>query len=91
MSKFARVLRILDFANFLRYDFKFALHQPHSGFGSLNREDQEELLLPMEQVKGVALRRRVTFTGAFDAVPVERVKQTMTQGVAWLRAAAAEV
>jgi hypothetical protein len=48
MPKFARVLRILDFANFLGYNFKFALHQPPGG-GNLNREDQEKLLLPMEQ------------------------------------------
>jgi hypothetical protein len=39
----------------------------------------------------VALRQHVTFTTPFDAALVERVKQTMTQGVAWLRAVAADV
>jgi hypothetical protein len=38
----------------------------------------------------VAFRQQVTFTAVFDVALVERVKQTMTQGVAWLRAAAAE-
>ncbi|KAI4614511.1 hypothetical protein J4E83_007165 [Alternaria metachromatica] len=91
MAKFARVLRILDFANFMAYDFKFALHKPPGTVGTLSREDQERLILPMEKVSGVACRQQVAFTTSFDAVLVERVKQAMTQGVAWLRAAVAEV
>ncbi|KAI4906528.1 hypothetical protein J4E90_010421 [Alternaria incomplexa] len=91
IPKFARVLRIVDFANFFGYNIKFALHTPPGGVGNLSKEDQERLLLPMEQVKGVAFRQQVTFTSTFDATLVQRVKQTMTQGVAWLRAGAAEV
>lgn len=49
IPKFARVLRIVDFANFFGYNIKFALHTPPGGVGNLSKEDQERLLLPMEQ------------------------------------------
>ena len=49
MAKFACVLRILDFANFMAYDFKFALHKPPVIVNTLSREDQEKLVLPMEK------------------------------------------
>ncbi|KAI4954019.1 hypothetical protein J4E91_001728 [Alternaria rosae] len=51
MSKSARVLRILDFANFMGYDFKFALHKPPGTVSTLSRENQERLILPMEKDK----------------------------------------
>jgi hypothetical protein len=48
MSKFARVLRILDFANFMGYDFRFTLHKPPGAVSYLDREHQDRLLSPME-------------------------------------------
>jgi hypothetical protein len=80
----------MDFANFLLFDFEFTLHSPPL-LGSLNTADQEKLLLPFEQMRGVACRQEVTFAGAFDLALVQRVTQAMTQRVAWLRAGAAEI
>ncbi|KAI4619339.1 uncharacterized protein J4E87_007589 [Alternaria ethzedia] len=91
MPKLARALRILDFANHMGYDFKFALHKPPGTVSTLGREDQERFALPMGKVSGLAFRQKVTFTTGFDAALVEKVTQTMTQGVAWLRAVAVEL
>jgi len=51
MPKLARALRILDFANFMGYDFKFALHKPPGTVSTLGREDQERFALPMGKGK----------------------------------------
>jgi hypothetical protein len=59
--------------------------------GPLSTADQEKLLLPFEQLRGVACRQEVTFAGAFDPALVQRVTQAMIQRVAWLRAGAAEI
>jgi hypothetical protein len=91
IPKLARLLRILDFVNFMGFDFKFTLHKSPLMFGPLNTADQEKLFLPFEQMRGVACRQEVAFAGTFDAALVQRVRQAMTQNVAWLRAGAAEI
>jgi hypothetical protein len=87
IPKLARLLRILDFANFMTLDFKFALHNSSQMFDVLNLTDQEKLLLLFEQMRGVACYQEVTFAGPFDTALVQRV----TQKVQWLRAGAAEI
>jgi hypothetical protein len=91
MPKLVRLLRILDFANFMSLDSRFTLHKSSHMFGALNVVYQEKLLLPFEQMRGVACHQQVTFAGSFDPALVQRVKEAMTHRVAWLRAGAAEI
>jgi hypothetical protein len=91
IPKFTRLLRVLDLANFMGYEFNFALHQPPTASSTLALKDQERLLLPFERVRGGGLQQKVTFTGGFDTTLTNRVKEAMTQNVSWLRGAAAEI
>lgn len=85
IPKYTRVLRLLDLANYMTYNFDFKLCQP------LSTPSQEKLLRPFEQVRGVSLVQQVSFSGAFDPAIVKPVKQIMTSNVAWLRARAWEI
>ncbi|OAL53532.1 hypothetical protein IQ07DRAFT_640588 [Pyrenochaeta sp. DS3sAY3a] len=91
MPKFTRILRILDLANFMGYEFQFNLPRPHLPAVMLSVDKQAELLAPFEQLRGGAMVQRVAFTGAFDQELVKNVREVMTQKVAWLRAGIWEV
>ncbi|KAF1847092.1 uncharacterized protein K460DRAFT_413897 [Cucurbitaria berberidis CBS 394.84] len=91
IPKYTRLLRLLDLANFMGYQFDFKLHQPPSSVTLLSSVDQERLLGPFEQVRGAAMVQNVTFSGTFDPAIVKRIMQAMTRKVAWLRAGAWEV
>lgn len=91
MPKFTRLLRILDLSNFMGFHFSFKLCQPplHSSKPALF--EQEKMLLPFECVRGGAMVQQVSMIGPFDAALKTRVKQAMTQKVAWLRGGAWEL
>jgi len=91
MAKYTRLLRLLDLANFMAYEFLFELRQPPLATSPLSALTQSQLLLPFECVRGGAMIQKVTFRGAFDHAIMERVRQAMTQKVAWLRASAWEI
>lgn len=91
IPKYTRLLRLLDLANFIGYQFDFKLHGPPSSTTPLSVMDQEKLLHPFEQVRGVALVQNVSFSGAFGSAVVKRVKAAMTQKIAWLRAGVWEI
>ncbi|KAF1943716.1 hypothetical protein EJ02DRAFT_420933 [Clathrospora elynae] len=91
IPKFARPLRIFNFANSMGYDFKSALHQPPTTSRALSIADQKKLLLSFEELRGGVFQQQVIFTGVFDTTLAKRVKQDITRNVAWLRAGAAEV
>lgn len=85
IPKLARVLRIIEFANFMGYEFTLASRR------LLTPAEQKKLLLPFEQVVGGACKKTVTFKGSFDIALKDRIQLAMTQDVGWLRARAAEV
>ena len=91
IPKYTRLLRLLDLANFMGYQFDFKLHQPPFATSPLSIMSQVELLFPFEQVRGAALIQNVSFSGSFDPAILKRVKQAMTTKIAWLRAGAWEV
>ncbi|CAO2655317.1 Nn.00g103810.m01.CDS01 [Neocucurbitaria sp. VM-36] len=91
MPKYTRLLRLLDFANFMAYKFDFKIHLPPYMSSPLSTKDQTNLLVPFEQVRGVAMTQKVSFSGAFEPTIVKRVKQAMTSKIAWLRAGAWEI
>lgn len=91
MPKFTRILRILDLANFMGYEFHFNLRRPRLPALILSLSEQAALLAPFEQLRGGAMLQRVAFTGAFDNELVQKVREVMTQKVAWLRAGIWEV
>jgi hypothetical protein len=91
VDKYARLLRLLDFANFMAYEFRFSLHQPPFAISRLSTLEQSELLVPFERLRGVATCQTVSLVGPFHPKTVKRVKQAMTQNVAWLRAGAWEI
>jgi hypothetical protein len=89
IPKLARLLRILDFANFMGFHFDFAFR--HSPTGAPQLAQAQQILLPFEQVRGGALIQKVSITGPVDTLLAARVKQIMTQKVAWVRAGAWEL
>ncbi|KAF2872325.1 hypothetical protein BDV95DRAFT_380659 [Massariosphaeria phaeospora] len=91
MPKLARLLRIMDLANFLCFHFKFTLRQPRLALSPPNSAVQKKLLLPFEQVRGTAAVQTVSIVGPVDAALSAHVKQAMTQHVAWLRGGVCEI
>jgi hypothetical protein len=89
MPKFARLLRILDLANFMGLHFDFAFRQPPLNARQLVHEQQA--LQSFEQIKGGAFIQNVDITGAMDTSLAARIKQAMTQKVAWVRSGAWEI
>ena len=89
IPQFARLLRILDLANFMGFHFDFAFRQP--ALVALQLAHIKQVLLPFEQVKGGAIIQKVTITGPVDLSLVARIKQAMTQKVAWVRGGAWEI
>tara|TARA_R110002003_G_scaffold109_12_gene9226 strand:- start:12628 stop:14235 length:1608 start_codon:yes stop_codon:yes gene_type:complete len=91
MPKYTRLLRLMDLANFMGFCFDFKLRQHALMSMPLPILDQEKLLIPFERVRGTAFRQEVTFSGKFDPQIEARVKQAMTQQVAWVRGCAWEI
>ncbi|KAF2126602.1 hypothetical protein P153DRAFT_433722 [Dothidotthia symphoricarpi CBS 119687] len=91
MAKFTRLLRILDFANFMSFHFDFKLRQPPLRSSAPTLVEQEKLLLPFACVRGGAMVQKVTMTGAFNPALEARIKEAMTQKVSWLRGGAWEL
>jgi hypothetical protein len=91
VDKYARLLRLLDFANFMAYEFRFSLHQPPFAISRLSTLAHSELLVAFERLRGVATCQTVSLVGPFHPKTVKRVKQAMTQNVAWLRVGAWEI
>ena len=89
IPKFARLLRILDLANFMGFHFSFAFRQATSS--ELQPAHTKQILLPFKQVTGVAIIQEVTITGPVDPSLAARVKRAMTQKVAWVRGGAWEI
>jgi hypothetical protein len=86
VPKYTRLLRLLDLANFMAYEFEFKAHHPPLAKSPLSIVGQEQLLIPFECLRGSAMVQKVSFTGTFDTAITERVKEAMTQKIAWLRA-----
>ena len=93
IPKLTRLLRLLDLANFMGYQFDFKFHHPPSALAPLSPKQQLKLKLlsPFKQVRGAALVQKVSFSGAFDPTVIVKVKKAMTQKIAWLRAGAWEI
>lgn len=82
-----RLLRLLNLASFMGYKFEITLRHPQFAEAISSIAIQTQLLTPFEQARGCALVQNVTFSGPFDSAIVQRVKQVMTQKIAWLRSA----
>lgn len=91
VPKYTRLLRLLDFANFMGYQFRFKLHQSHLADSLIPAAVQQEVLAPFAQVRGCAIVQDVKFIGPFDQTVMQQVKVAMTQKIAWLRAGAWEI
>ncbi|KAF2121069.1 hypothetical protein BDV96DRAFT_203189 [Lophiotrema nucula] len=91
IPKLARLLRILDLANFMGFDFIFNLRQPLKALLPLNVTQQEQLLAPFERVRGTGFVQKVSIKGPVDMSLAQRVQGTMTQKVQWLRGGAWEI
>jgi hypothetical protein len=85
VPKLTRLLRIVDIANFMSYTFDIKLRK------APDLATQEKLLLPFEQVRGMAIIQEVSITGQVNTALVKRVIQAMIQRVAWLRGGAWEI
>jgi hypothetical protein len=91
LTKYTRLLRLLDLANFMSYQFDFKLHQPPLNSTGILVELQRKLMMPFKVLRGSAMNQIVTFDASINKAIVRRVKQAMTQKVAWLRAGAWEI
>ncbi|KAH7083789.1 hypothetical protein FB567DRAFT_594305 [Paraphoma chrysanthemicola] len=91
ISKYTRLLRLMDLANFMGLCIDFKLRHHPLMTAPLSVSEQESLLAPFERVRGTAFRQEVRFSGDVDPQIEAKVKQAMTQQIAWLRGGAWEI